>query len=119
MSGLDKIGTKLLEPMLAFTITAPEEQLGKVVGSLTQLRAKVEAPSIKGNKFVLSGQIPVATSLDYAVKLSALTAGKGKFVSRFGGYADCPEGLGKSIPYRGISPLDRSKYILKARKAIQ
>ncbi len=119
MNGLDKIGTKLLEPMLEFTITAPEEQLGKVVGSLTQLRATVEAPSIKGNKFVISGQIPVATSLDYAVKLSALTTGKGKFVSRFGGYADCPEGLGKSIPYRGISPLDRSKYILKARKAIQ
>lgn len=119
MNGLANIGTKLLEPLLDFTLTAPEEHLGKVVGNLTQLRATFEAPAIRQNKFVLSGTVPVATTLDYAVKLSALTGGKGKFVTHFAGYGDCPDGLEKSVPFRGISPLDRSKYILKARKAIQ
>ncbi|MDA3943602.1 MAG: TetM/TetW/TetO/TetS family tetracycline resistance ribosomal protection protein [Bacteroidetes bacterium] len=119
LSGLQQIGTTLLEPMLSFTITAPEQMLGKIVGSLSQLRASFEAPAIRENKFTLTGIIPVASSLDYAVKLSALTGGKGKFVTRFAGYSECEENIDRSVPYRGISPLDRSRYILKARKALQ
>jgi ribosomal protection tetracycline resistance protein len=119
LKALKEIGSTLLEPMLDFTITGPEESLGKVIGSLTQLRAEVGNPQISEEKFKLSGTIPVATSLDYAAKLSALTGGKGKLATRFAGYRECPPELGATTPFRGISPLDRAKYILKARKAIQ
>ena len=37
MKGLKEIRTTLLEPMLDFTITGPEDSLGKVISSLTQL----------------------------------------------------------------------------------
>jgi ribosomal protection tetracycline resistance protein len=37
---------------------------------------------------------------------------------RFDGYELCPPGEGATREYRGISPLDRSKYILKMRGAI-
>ena len=119
MNGLKDTGTTLLEPMLAFTITGPEDSLGRIISGLTQLRADVGNPFLSDDKFSLSGTIPVATSLDYAAKLSALTGGKGKLATRFSGYRECPLELGAVTPFRGISPLDRSKYILKARKAIQ
>ena len=119
MSGLQQIGTKLLEPVLNYTITAPEIYLGKIVSSLTQMRASFESPEIIKDNCIITGSIPLATSMDYSVKLLALTGGKGKFSSRFSNYAECPEGEGKSTPYRGVSPLDRSKFILKARKALQ
>ncbi len=118
LKGLQKTGTTLLEPILNFTITAPEEKLGIVVSSLTQLRAEVGIPNIENNRFTLSGRIPVATSLEYSTKLSSLTAGKGKFATSFDGYQECSVEFGEIIPYRGISPLDRAKYILKARKAL-
>jgi len=76
-------------------------------------------PLLSDDKFSLTGTIPVATSLDYAAKLSAITGGKGKLATQFSGYRECPLEFGAVTPFRGISPLDRSKYILKARKAIQ
>lgn len=119
MNGLVKTGTWLLEPMLNFTIKAPEQTLGKIASGLTQMRADFGNPEIDDDKFTLSGKIPVATSLDYSAKLSALTSGKGKFKTTFAGYRECPLELGRTTEFRGISPLDRAKYILKARKAIQ
>jgi ribosomal protection tetracycline resistance protein len=104
--------------MLDFTITGPEDNLGQVISSLTQLRAEIGNPMLSDEKFSLKGSIPVATSLDYAARLSALTGGKGKLSSRFSGYRPCALELGASTPFRGISPLDRSKYILQARKAL-
>lgn len=119
MKGLQNLGSILLEPMLNFTITAPGESLGKVISGLTQLRAEVGNPLLDENKFTLEGIIPVATSLDYPAKLSAATGGKAKLSTRFSGYRECPLGLGATTPFRGINPLNRSKYILKARNAIQ
>jgi len=119
LNGLKNTGSILLEPMLTYTITGPEENLGKVISGLTQLRAELGNPLLLNDKFKLSGTIPVATSLDYAAKLSAITGGKGKLSTRFSGYRECPVELGATTAFRGISPLDRAKYILKARKAIQ
>jgi len=118
MNGLKAIGTTLLEPILDFTITGPEDTLGKVIGSLTQLRAEIGNPLVSDDTFSLKGTLPVATSLNYAARLSSFTGGKGKLATRFSGYRACPLELGATTPFRGISPLDRSKYILQARKAL-
>jgi len=118
MNGLKAIGTTLLEPILDFTITGPEDTLGKVIGSLTQLRAEIGNPLVSDDTFSLKGTLPVATSLNYAARLSSFTSGKGKLATRFSGYRACPLELGATTPFRGISPLDRSKYILQARKAL-
>lgn len=119
MKGLKVIGTILLEPMLKFTIKAPEETLGKVASSLTVIRAEFGNPQISEGRFILSGNIPLSSSMDYSTKLSSISGGKAKFSTKFSGYRECPLELGETTEFRGISPLDRAKYILKARKAIQ
>ncbi len=119
LNGLTTIGSQLLEPVLSFKISAPEEYCGKVISNLSVLRAEVGSPNIENSKFTIEGMIPVATSLDYSMLLNSMTGGKGKFISRFSGYKECPLDLGETISFRGISPLDRSKYILKHRGAIQ
>lgn len=119
MNGLKNIGTKLLEPMLKFTIKAPENTLGKIVSSLIALRAEIGIPAISEEKFILTGTIPMASSLDYSEKLSSLSSGKAKFSTKFFGYNECSLDQGETTEYRGINPLDRAKYILKARKALQ
>lgn len=119
MKGLQTGDTKLLEPILDFRIKAPENLLGKVASGLTQLRAVISTPDFDGDSFILSGTIPVATSLDYSANLSSLTGGKAKLKLTFSGYKECPAGEGETTPYRGVNPLDRAKFILKARKALQ
>jgi len=81
--------------------------------------ANVEySPIIREANVQITGEFPVATTLDLPIKLSALTSGKAKLRTWFSSYKTCPTHLGKTRAFKGISPLDRAKYILKARKAL-
>ncbi len=118
MKALEESGTTLLEPILDFRIAAPEDTLGKIAAELHRMRATFENPQFENGKVLVLGQVPLSTSMDFPVRLGSITGGKGKFSSRFAGYQPINDELGKVRPFRGISPLDRSKYILKMRGAI-
>ncbi len=118
MNGLTNIGTALLEPFLKVRISASSEYLGKVIGDITSMRGEFDTPVMNGDNFTLEASLPVATSLDYPVRLATLTHGKGLFFSSFDTYRECPLELGKTAKRRGPNPLDRAKWILYARGAM-
>jgi ribosomal protection tetracycline resistance protein len=119
MNGLVNTGTTLLEPMVRFEINANEDLLGAIVSDITRMRGSFESPSMDQGRITLIGTMPLATSLDYPVKLSSRSGGKARISTEFQGYRECTDEQGVIRPYRGISPLDTAKYILKARRAIQ
>ncbi len=118
MDGLKNTDTTLLEPILWFQITVPEDLSGKVLGDLIQMRAEYENPQIINGKFFVEGTVPVATSLDYSIKLSSFSAGRGLIKTKFNGYKRCSIEEGATCPRRGVNPLDRAKYILSVRNAL-
>jgi len=118
MDGLSRSSPTLLEPVLSFKISAPEESLGIIISELLRLRAEFDNPEIENSKCRITGEIPLATSIDLPVKLSSITGGKGKIITKFSSYKTCDVSLGQTREYKGISPLDTAKYILKARKAL-
>jgi ribosomal protection tetracycline resistance protein len=119
MNGLVNTGTTLLEPMTSFSINASEELLGAIVSDITRMRGSFESPEMDNGRFTLSGIVPLATSLDFPVRLSSRSGGKARIYTRFDSYRECTDEQGVIRPYKGISPLDTAKYILKARKALQ
>lgn len=119
MEGLKTTGTKFLEPILDFRISADEDLLGNIAGDITQMRGTFSAPTIENGKFILKGKLPLASSLDYPVKLASRSGGKASIHTSLSHYQACDDNLGVERAYKGISPLDTSKYILKARKALQ
>ena len=119
LNGLKEIGTKFLEPILSFKIIAPDEYLGAITSDIIQMRGSFEAPQQENGRFTLEGLVPLATSLEYSIRLSSKTADKAKIRTHFHSYKECADNLGVVRPYKGISPLDRSKWILKARRALQ
>ncbi|NOZ34671.1 MAG: TetM/TetW/TetO/TetS family tetracycline resistance ribosomal protection protein [Chlorobi bacterium] len=119
MAGLKEIGTTLLEPIVSFKISASEDLLGKVASDITKMRGNFNSPDIENGKFILTGTMPLATSLNYPVKLSSRSGGKAKISTKFHSYETCTDEQGVIRKYKGINPLDTAKYILKARKAIQ
>ncbi len=119
MNGLNSAGTVLLEPIIGFTITGEDELLGKITADITRMRGSFETPSFDGSTFTLKGKFPLSTSMDYPVKLNSHYGGQARIITDFSGYEKVNDEHGTVRDFRGISPLDRSKYILKARKAIQ
>ncbi|WP_018759654.1 GTP-binding protein [Paenibacillus terrigena] len=119
MDGLANVGTQLLEPILQFRIVVPEEFGGRVMNDLILMRGTFEPRSLYGDRMVIEGRVPVATSLDYPMELGSLTKGRGTIATFFDGYEVCPPDVKAERQRRGVNPLDQSKYILSVRKALQ
>jgi len=117
MQGLKTGGTHLLEPILSFEIKANEGLLGKIASELSTRRAAFDTPQFIGNTFNLKGTIPVATSLDFSIKLNTITSGKLRLRLQFHGYDICPKDEGLTKEYKGVSPLDEAQWILHRRGA--
>ena len=71
-----------------------------------------------GDMVKISAFIPAAECYDYSIKLASFTSGRAMMSTRLKEYRKCPPGLGESTPRRSVNPLDRSKYILAARSAL-
>lgn len=118
MNGLVLSDTQLLEPILAVKISAPMDLLGTISSDITKMRGVFESPDIDGERFSIQAEIPAATSLDYPVQLASKSGGKAKMTSHLLKYAPCDDEQGQTREYRGVSPLDRDKWILQARGAL-
>lgn len=118
MDALVNSGTELLEPIQRFRMTFPEEAGGRIIGEIIAMRGQFETPVVKKGVFTIEGTLPLATSMDLPMRVSQMTGGRGTFSSIPAGFAPCPPGEGHEVPYRGVSPLDRAKYILYKRGAL-
>ncbi len=119
MNGLVESDTELLEPILDFQITADSELLGTITSDITKMRGRFDSPEFNGNRVTIRGQVPAATSMDYPIQLASISSGNAILTLKLAGYETCSTEHGKVVDYRGISPLDRDKYILWARGAIR
>ena len=68
MDGLVNCGTELLEPVLDFKLTYPEESGGKLMGELLAMRASFESPVVRKGMFTMTGRLPLATSMDFPAR---------------------------------------------------
>ncbi|HHL31438.1 MAG TPA: TetM/TetW/TetO/TetS family tetracycline resistance ribosomal protection protein [Oceanospirillales bacterium] len=118
MNGLQQTDTQLLEPIWAFIISAPLALLATVTSDIIKMRGSYQSPQIHADDFILEGKVPAATAMRYPITLASLSAGKAKFTSTLHAYEPCANEHGKTTRYKGISPLDRDKWILKARGAL-
>jgi len=118
MDGLQRAGTRLLEPILHFRISVPEEFGGRVLSDLSLMRAEFATPSILRGRLLTDGIIPLATSLAYPLHLGILTGGRGILTTRFFEYRLCPPDIQATHTRRGVNPLDTARWILAARSAL-
>ncbi len=118
MNGLAATGTTLLEPLYRFRLTVPDELGGRVMGDLIRMRANVESPVVTGGRYVVEGELPVATSIDYAAHLGMLSGGRGLLAAWYGGYQPAPPDVRQVRERSGVNPLDKSRFILSMRGAL-
>ena len=117
--GLQRGGSKLLEPVLEVTFMLPAECVGRVMSDVAQMRGSVTDTVTDEDRVILRAEVPVQSSMMYAATLAAVTGGRGGMSARLLGYRECPLELGCTAPRRGVDPLDTSRYILAARNALE
>lgn len=116
MDALKGAGTKLLEPVQEFEIRVSKEETGKIIGDLISMRAVLEKQIIEDENFIVKGRIPVATSLNYSVRIASLSQGRGFFKTSFFGYEECSLELGTVRQRKTVDPSDRERYLSSISK---
>lgn len=118
LRALTDAGVTLLEPYVKVEMSASEDLLGKVIGSVVDMRGEFEAPVVENGVFRMEAVMPLSASMDFPLRFRSMTSGRGVYSSAFYEYRPCPEGVRETLPRKGVDPLDLQKWILYRRSAI-
>lgn len=87
--GLRKATSVLLEPYFAFRLEVPVGDIGRSMTDITRMHGKFEPPVLEEDRYVLTGEAPVACMRDYEKDVASYTGGMGRLVCQMGGYKPC------------------------------
>lgn len=88
-----KANPVLLEPIMDIEISAPEEYMGSITGTISSRRGRiagVEASSVKA-------KMPLAEIYKYASELKSITSGRASYTMRFSHYEEVPSKIAQTI----------------------
>ena len=95
--GAQEAGLVLLEPYMDMTIMVDKDHVGDVMGDLNSRRGKVMGMDSEAGCEIINAQVPQAEVLLYAVDLTAMTGGLGKFTISFSHYEEVPGQIAEKI----------------------
>jgi elongation factor G len=96
-SAMQRAQPKLLEPVMAVEVVAPEEFLGDVIGDLSARRGRVEGLEPRGNVQAIRARVPLSTMFGYATDLRSTTQGRATFTMQFDRYEEVPQSIASEI----------------------
>jgi elongation factor G len=79
-------GTRLLEPIMKVEVTAPEQNVGDVLGDLNARRAQILDVGFRGNLRVVQALVPLRRMFGYSTDLRSATQGRASYSMQFGSY---------------------------------
>ncbi|MBO4326990.1 MAG: elongation factor G [Clostridia bacterium] len=87
----------LLEPIMKVSITAPEEYLGDVIGSVSSRRGRIDGmEDVAGTKRI-TAYCPMAEMFGYATSLRSMTQGRGTFILEPSHYEEVPKNVQDAV----------------------
>ena len=89
--GLMKAKSVLLEPVYAYSLEVPSEQIGRAISDIRAMNGSFESPENEGEMQILRGEAPVAAMNGYQEELMSYTRGRGRLFLRPAGYQPCRE----------------------------
>ncbi|NIM01376.1 MAG: elongation factor G [Acidobacteria bacterium] len=94
---MEKAAPTILEPIMHVEITAPEENMGDIMGDLSSRRGKPQGMEASGSSQIIRAEVPMAEMLDYASTLKSLTSDRGSYTMEFDHYEEAPAVARKKI----------------------
>lgn len=79
----------LLEPIMKFSLTVPEQNIGRAMNDISNFGGEFSAPDIKNGSATLTGKVPAEKVSEYPRELNSYTKGEGQIILEFDGYEPC------------------------------
>jgi len=87
----------LREPIMAVTVSVPEDSVGDVIGDLNGRRGRPLGMEPKGSMTEVKAEVPMAEMLSYAPDLRSITGGQGDYTMDFARYEEIPQHLAQKV----------------------
>jgi elongation factor G len=91
---------ELLEPAMSVEVTAPEDFMGPVTGSICQRRGRIETMEEAGEARIVRGMVPLNDMFGYANTVRTITSGRGSFTMHFERYEAVPFAIAEEVVRR-------------------
>lgn len=85
---LKDIGTRTMEPVMSYTITAPQGYEKKIITELVRMNAVLEETKYTQTEIIIEGKVTLEACKDFSVTLFTLTEGRGIFETAFWKYKE-------------------------------
>jgi elongation factor G len=82
---------------MSVEVTAPEEYMGAVSGSICQRRGRIESMDDQGGNKITRGMVPLSEMFGYSNVIRTLTQGRGNFTMHFEHYETVPFSIAEEI----------------------
>jgi elongation factor G len=79
-------GTRMLEPIMKVEVTAPEQNVGDVLGDLNARRAQIQDVGFRGTQRVVLAKVPLRRMFGYSTDLRSATQGRANYSMQFEAY---------------------------------
>lgn len=86
-------GATLLEPIYRMSISVPEDNMGDIMGDLTNRRGRVLGMDQMANRSIVKAEVPFAEIMRYGTDLRSMTQGRGTYEIEFLHYEEVPSHL--------------------------
>ena len=94
----------LMEPVCSFTMRAPTEAMGRLLGDLNKMRAKTDPPEYINDEISITGEAVFSLLNEYQTEFASVTHGRGSLSWRLSHYEPCAE-QERIVEERGYRPL--------------
>jgi elongation factor G len=96
-------GLSLMEPSMNLEVLTPQESAGDVISDLNSRRGRIQSMNPKGNKEIITAEVPLAQMFGYSTDLRSKTQGRASFSMTFYQYEKMERSLAKKVlEKRGI-----------------
>ena len=96
-AGCQRADPVLLEPIMKFEVTMPEQYMGDVIGDMNSRRAKIEEMGTRGNVKFVRGTVPLSTMFGYATAVRSISQGRAAFTMEPSHYERVPTAVQTAI----------------------
>lgn len=87
--GLRTAKSILLEPVYAFTLEVPQENVGRALSDIQRMSGTFDPPQTAADTVTITGTAPVSEMNDYMREVVQYTHGRGKLACTLKGYGPC------------------------------
>ncbi|MDR0697200.1 MAG: elongation factor G [Christensenellaceae bacterium] len=88
---VSRAGATILEPVMAVEVTAPDDYLGDVLGTLNSRRGQIKTIEDKSGVKAVEADVPLSEMFGYATNLRSATQGRGNYTMQLGCYLEVPK----------------------------